>query len=78
MALHNAALTNILCSLFSKQILAHFVILPLPTEISSWLISLLLLLPMNKLLQEEHTTANLEPEDNGKNTAHQLNAAIFA
>ena len=33
------------------------------------MISLPWLLHMNKLLQEEHTMANLEPGGNGKNTA---------
>ncbi len=75
---NNAALTNILCSLFPEQIPAHFSILPLPSEISSWLISLLLLLPMNKLLWEENTTANLKPGGDGKHTAHQLDAATFS
>jgi hypothetical protein len=74
----NAALTNILRSLFCKQIPAHFAILPLPSKISSLLISLLWLLPINELLREEHMMANLEPGGNGENTAHQFDAATFS
>ena len=71
-------LTSILRSLFPNQMPGHFEILPLPSKISSWLISLLQQLPMSKQLREEHTTAKLEPGDDGRNIASLLDAATFS
>jgi hypothetical protein len=74
----NNKLTSILRSLFPNQMPGHFKILPLPSEISSWLISLLQQLPMSERLQEEHTTAKLEPGDDVRNIASLSDAATFS
>ncbi len=50
----------------------HFEISPIPSKISSWLISLLQRLPVNKQLREEHTTTNLMLGTDGRNIASQL------
>jgi hypothetical protein len=60
-------LTSILCLHFPQQMPTHFEISPLPSKISSWLISLLQRLPANKQLREEHTTTNLALGTNGRN-----------
>jgi hypothetical protein len=52
----NNKLTSILYFHFSKQMLKHFKIAPLPNKISSWLTSLLQRLPMREQLQELHMT----------------------
>jgi hypothetical protein len=70
--------TSILCSLFPNQMPDQFKILLLPSEISSWLISLLQRLPENERLREEHMTVKLEPGDNRRSTASQLDAATFS
>jgi hypothetical protein len=63
-------LTFILHSHFPNQMPVHFEILPLPKEISSWLISLLHQLPVSKQLREEHMMAKLEHGDDGQNIAN--------
>jgi hypothetical protein len=68
----NNKLTSILCLHFPQQMPMHFEISPLPSKISSWLISLLQCLPTNKQLREEHTTTNLALGANGRNIAPQL------
>jgi hypothetical protein len=68
----NNKLTSILCLHFPQQMPMHFKISPLPSEISSWLISLLQRLPANEQLREEHTTTNLALGDDGRNIASQL------
>ncbi len=65
-------LTSILCLHFPQQMPMHFKISPLPSKISSWLISLLQRLPANKQLQEEHMTTNLALGADGRNIASQL------
>jgi hypothetical protein len=64
-------LTNTLRSLFPSQLPEHFIIVPLPTEISSWLTSSLRQLPVKEQLREEHTRANLDPGDVSKSTSTQ-------
>jgi hypothetical protein len=70
----DAELTNILHTLFPEQMPNHFAISPLPSKISSWLTSLLQLLPVNEQLREEHMTANLDHGNDGRNIAHQSDA----
>jgi hypothetical protein len=65
----NGELTSILCFNIPQQMPTHFKISPLPSEINSWLISLLQRLPVNEWLQEEHMTTNLVSGNNGKNIA---------
>jgi hypothetical protein len=66
----NNKLIPILCSLFPNQMADHFEILPLPSKISSWLISLTLQqLPVSEQLREEHTAVKLEPGNDGQNIA---------
>ena len=72
----NDELTFLLHSLFPSQMPVHFVISPLPKEISSWLISLLQQLPVSEQLRERHTTARLERGDDGQNIAGQSDATI--
>ncbi len=74
----NNELTQILCSLFQNQTPDRFTILPLPSEISSWLISLLQQLPVSKQLKEEHMTAKLEPGDDGQNIVILLDAKTYS
>ncbi len=74
----NDKLTPILCSLFPNQMPDHFEILPLPSEISSWLISLLQQLPMSEQLREEHMMAKLEPGNDGQNIAGPSGAKTFS
>jgi hypothetical protein len=56
----------------------RFEILPLPSEISSWLISLLQQLPMSEQLREEHMTAKLVPGDDGQNIAILSDAKTYS
>ena len=71
-------LTPILCSPFPNQMPNHFEILPLLSEISSWLISLLQQLPASKQLWEEHTTVKLESGDDGQNIASPSDAKTYS
>jgi hypothetical protein len=52
-------LTNILRHFVPSQVPSRFEIVPLPKEISSWLISLLLRLPVKEQLQERHMRTKL-------------------
>jgi hypothetical protein len=70
----NKNLTSVLGSLFPNQMPSHFEILPLPSKISCWLISLLQQLPVSERLRKEHTTAKLEHGDDGQNIANLLDA----
>jgi hypothetical protein len=70
--------TSILRSLFPNQMPNHFKMLPLPSKISSWLISLLQQLPENERLWEEHTMAKIEPGNDEWSTASQSDAATFS
>ena len=74
----NNKLTPILCSLFPNQMPDHFEILPLPSEISSWLISMLQQLPMSEQLREEHMMAKLEPGNDGQNIAGPSDAKTYS
>ena len=65
-------LTNTLRSLYPSQVPSNFKIVPLPIEISSWLISSLQKLPVKEQLQETHTKAKLGPGDVSNSTSCQL------
>jgi hypothetical protein len=71
-------LTSILCSHFSNQMPDHFKILPIPSKISCWLISLLQQLRVSERLQEEHTTAKLKHGNDGQHTASLLDVQTFS
>jgi hypothetical protein len=73
----NKSLTSILCSLFPNQMPDHIKILPIPSKISCWLISLLQRLPVSERLQEEHTTAKLEHGNVGQRTTSPLDVQTF-
>jgi hypothetical protein len=74
----NNELALLLRSLFPNQMPDLFEILPLPSEISSWLISLLQQLPVSKQLREEHMTAKLEPGNDGQNIAIPSDAKTYS
>jgi hypothetical protein len=65
-------LTYLLRLKYPQQVPKHFEIVPLPTEITSWLTSLLLKLPVKQQLQEKHTPTRIELSDDGTNILHQL------
>ena len=65
-------LINIFRSFTPSQIPDHFEIVPLPREISSWLISLLQRLPMKEQLRERHTRTKLGRGKGGKTTTYKL------
>ena len=65
-------LTNVLRSCVPAQMPSHFKIVPLPKEIVSWLISLLLRLPVKEQLLEKHTRTKLGRGEGGKNGGNQL------
>jgi hypothetical protein len=69
-------LTSILRSHFTKQMPENFQILPLPSEISPWLISLLQLLLVSKQLREQHTTMGLVPGGDASNGVSLLDSTI--
>jgi hypothetical protein len=52
----------------------NFRILPLPSEISSWLISLLQPLPVKELLREQHMTTGIELGVDGRRGASPTDA----
>jgi hypothetical protein len=58
--------------------LDHFEILPIPSKISCWLISLMQQLPVSKRLREEHTTAKLNHGNIGQHTASPLDVQTFS
>jgi hypothetical protein len=62
-------LTNILRTFVPSQVPSHFKIVPLPNEISSWLTSLLLRLPVKEQLQEKHTRTKLGRGGDSENGA---------
>ncbi len=64
----------ILRSHFPKQMPENFRISPLPSEINSWLTSLLRQLPVNKKLWEQHMTMGLKLGSSGSNIASPLDA----
>jgi hypothetical protein len=70
--LSDAELTKTLCLHYPSQLPPHFQVVPLPREIESWLISLLLRLPVKEQLREQHMKTKLGPTDNGSNTLNQL------
>ncbi len=74
----NKNLTSIWGSLFPNQMPDHFKILPIPSKISCWLISLLQQLPVSKRLREEHTTAKLEHGNDWQHMASPLDAQTFS
>ena len=65
-------LINIFHSFTPSQIPDHFEIVPLPREISSWLISLLQRLTVKDQLRERHTQTKLGRGQGGKTIADQL------
>jgi hypothetical protein len=74
----NKKFISILRSLFPNQMPDHFEILPIPSKISCWLISLLQQLPVSKWLREEHTTVKLKHGNVGQHTASPLDAQTFS
>jgi hypothetical protein len=66
------ALTNIFCQFCPSQIPSHFKIVPLPKEITSWLIALLQKLPVNQLVKEKHTRSKLGCGNIGESTKSSL------
>ena len=64
-------LTNILYSCVPEQMPEHFEIVQLPSEINSWLISLLQQLPVKKQLQEKHKRTKIGRGPDGKNIVNQ-------
>jgi hypothetical protein len=65
----DSKLTNLFCMHCSSQIPEHFIIQPLPNEITSWLTALLLRLPVKLQLQEKHTRTKLGHGHDGQPTA---------
>jgi hypothetical protein len=63
-------LTPILCSLYPSQLPQHVEIVPLPNEITSWLILLLLWLPVKQQLMETHSKTKLGCGDNTQSTVN--------
>ena len=64
-------LINIFRTFTPSQIPDHFKIVPLPSEISSWLTLLLQRLPVKEHLRERHTRTKLGRDQDGKNTVNQ-------
>ena len=64
-------LINIFCTFTPSQIPYNFKIVPFPSEISSWLTSLLQSLPLEERLRERHTRTNLGCGKDVKNTVDQ-------
>ena len=73
----NEELTNILRSSVPQQVPSHFEIVPLPNEISSWLISVLEKLPVKAQLQERHTRTKLGRGADGKNGVTPLDSSTI-
>jgi hypothetical protein len=67
-------LTSILFRFAPHQMPNHFRIVPLPSEIVSWLTSLLSRLPVKEQYREVHTRTKLGRGDDGSNIAHQLDS----
>ena len=60
-------LTKLLTQLFHSQLPPDFTLSPVPTEIESWISSILLLLPRNEQRLKAHKTSGLVLGDSGKN-----------
>jgi hypothetical protein len=67
-------LTSILSRFAPHQTPPNFRIAPLPSEIASWLTSLLLTLPVKEQYREEHTRTKLGRGDDGMIIANQLDS----
>ena len=65
-------LIKIFSSFIPSQIPDHFDIVPLPKEISSWMIYMLHRLPMKEQLRERHTRTKIRRGQGAKTTADQL------
>ena len=68
-------LTKHLRTSVPSQVPKHFKIVPLPKEISSWLISLLQKLPVKEQLRERHTRTKLGRGGDGKLTVTPLESS---
>ncbi len=68
--LTDAQLTEHLRSTVPTQVPSSFKIVPLPNEISSWLTSLLLKLPVNEQYKKAHTQTTPGHGSDGQNTVH--------
>ena len=70
-------LTSILYHFAPHQMPNNFKIVPLPSEIASWLTSLLSNLPVREQYREVHTRTKLGRGDDGSNIADQLDSPIL-
>jgi hypothetical protein len=68
----DSKLTNLFCTHCPSQTPEHFFIQPLPKEKTSWLIALLLRLPVKPQLQEKHTRIKLGCGNDGQPIAAGL------
>jgi hypothetical protein len=71
----DAELTSILYRFAPQQMPSCFEIVPLPSEIASWLISLLSRLPVNEQYRETHTRTKLGRGEDGQNIANPSDSA---
>lgn len=67
--LDDAELSKYLHLHYPSQLPPHFQVVRIPSEIESWLTSLLLRLPVKEQLRELHMTTRQEPIDDGKSTS---------
>jgi hypothetical protein len=77
MDLSDDELTTFLRLSFPTQIPENFEIVPLPSEITSWLTSLLRQMPVNELFREEHTRTTLGRGIDGISTASQQDSNMI-
>jgi hypothetical protein len=68
--LTDTQLISLLRTSVPTQVPSNFKIVPLPSEISSWLTSLLLKLPVQEQFKEEHTLTTLDHGNDGQTTWH--------
>ncbi len=68
----NKELINIFCAFCPSQIPSHFIIVPLPSKITSWLIALPQKLPMNQQFNKVHMRSKLGRGNNGASTTNAL------
>ena len=68
--LTDTELISLLRNTVPQQVHSSFKIVPLPNEISSWLISLLQKLPVKEQFKEAHTLTTLGHGPDGQTTAH--------
>jgi len=68
--LSDSELISLLRKTAPQQVPSNFNIVPLPNEISSWLISLLQKLPVKEQFKEEHTPTTLGRGPDGQTTVH--------